>query len=360
MRTSRLRHLLVALTLVLAALTSSCGDDGPSNVERNTDCIGADGGSVAVTDTSSFLYGVSFHVLPNTWEQCWSVYLSYHSTFSTPNFPDGIEGYEGWLTGSMELAIGRESGHDWIDAPDTLGFELTFPRRDMTEESGEKLMAFRFDEQVDLYRLAVPMRMDDQSLTVQGHHYQQLWTWGKVDLEEIDFETYLQPAMEELHGVGAWLEIEAELQRLEEQALADQQAFTCEALAIARTAFATVGEAAADNVRSIQDSLEGRCGVCDATTAHFYDELSDYLRLKMQYYVADLFLGNSRNVLIKIYGLLLCGYLQYSMWQLDCDYECFCDHVSGSFYGQLARYAACLLMVDLIDWAQTSGFIECS
>lgn len=359
MRTRPLRPLLAVMTIALAGMISSCSDDGPGGIEPDPDCIGPAGGSVAVTDTSSALYGVTFAVQPDTWEQCWSVYLLYQSTFSTPNFPAGIEGYEGWLTGSVQMAIGREARLDWIEAPDDLEFELVFPRRDLIEEPGEKLMAFRYDGQAGLYRLAVPSHQDEQTFTVEGRHYQQLWTWGKIDLDEIDFDTYLDPVMQELHGEGAWLEIEAELQRLEDEALAERQAFTCEALAIARHTFATHGEIAAANVRAIQYALPSRCGTCDATTAHFYDELRDYLRLKLQYYVVDAFLGNSRNVLVEIYAALLCGYLQYSLWQLDCDYECFVDHIPRSFYFQLARYATCLLMVDLIDAAMTSGYIDC-
>jgi hypothetical protein len=359
MRSSQTRSLLMILLLGVSAYLCSCSEDGPSDVDEPTDCIGNEGGSVAVADTSDFLYGVSFSVAPGDWQECWFVYLWYVSTFSTPNFPDGIEGYEGWLTGSVELEIGRGVENQWVEAPDSLDFEMTFPRRGLTEELGEKLMAFRFDEEAGIYRLAVPVRLDDQSLTVRGHHTRQLWTWGKVYLDEVDFDTYLAPAMAELHGEGAWLEIQAELERLQEEALAGQHAITCEALDIARGALLAAGEVAADNVREIQDALHGACGTCDATTEVFYDELSEYLKLQVGYYITDLFLGESRNILIKIYGFIMCSYMQYCIEQLDCDFECFAGAVNVDFYIQLGLYYACTVMVELIDWAMISGFIDC-
>jgi len=278
MRTANLRYPVLFLMFVAIAFLCSCGEDGPDGPEPDPDCIGPAGGTIAVTDTTSYLDGVSFSVAPGAWQQCWSVYMYYHSTFSTPNFPDGLEGYEGWLTGSVELEIGRGIEAEWIEAPENLEFELTFPLRGLTAEPGEKIMAFRYDEAAGLYRLAVPMRLDEERLTVKGHHYRQLWTWGKVDLADVDFDTYLAPVMEELHGAGGWLEIQAELDRLQAEALAGHRAMTCEALRIVRGSLAAAGEAAADNVRAIQDGLGGRCGTCDATTREFYDELSEYLK----------------------------------------------------------------------------------
>lgn len=359
MRNLRSRSLLLVLALGASALLVSCGDDGPSDVEPDTDCIGSAGGTVAVTDTTDLLHGVSFHVEPGAWQDCWYVYLYYVSTFSTPNFPDGIEGYEGWLTGSVELEIGHGVQNQWVDAPDGLEFELTFPRRGLTEGPGEKLMAFRYDDEAGLYRLAVPVRTDESSLTVKGRHHRQLWTWGKVDLGEVDFDTYLAPAMAELHGAGAWLEIQAELQRLQDEALASQHAFTCEALQIGRGALLAAGEAAAENVRLIQDSLHGRCGNCDATTAGFYDELEEYLKLQGEYWLTDMFLGSSRNTLVKIYGLFMCGYLQFKMYELGCNFECFAEAMQVDFYVQLGLCGACQVAVELIDWAIASGYIDC-
>jgi len=76
-------------------------------------------------------------------------------------------------------------------------------------------------------------------------------------------------------------------------------------------------------------------------------------------YIADFFLGGSRNLLVKIYGFIMCGYMQYCIEQLDCDFECFADAVDVDFYVQLGLYFASTVMVELIDWAQISGYIDC-
>lgn len=356
------RSLAGSLTLVLAlglsAFLCSCGDDGPADVPDDGGCIGHAGGTIAVTDTLDLLAGVSFHVPAGAWNDCWSVVMLYHSTFSTPNFPDGLEGYEGWLTGGIELEIGRADGGEWTQAPDSLDFELTLPLRDMTVGAGEKIVAFRYDAAAGLYRLVLPVRQDATSFTVRGHHTRQLWTWGKIDIEEIDFETYLAPVMEEFHGVGGWLEIRAELERLQAEAVAEQNAITCATLQIVRAAFVGAREAAADNVRAIQGSL-GRCGTCDALTSEFYEDLGEYIKLQVGSYLVDLFFGDSRSILLRLYSIIMCTYMDYCVDQLPCDFECFADAVGLDFYLNLAFYYASEMAIELIDWAIISGYVDC-
>lgn len=359
MRRPKARILTLVLSLGLGALLGSCGDDGPADVPDDGDCIGRAGGTIAVTDTLDALAGVSFHVPAGTWDDCWSVVMLYQSTFSTPNFPDGLEGYEGWLTGGIDLEIGRQDGGEWTQAPDSLDFELTLPLRDLTTQLGEKIVAFRYDEAAGLYRLVLPVRQDEHSITVRGHHTRQLWTWGKIDLGEIDFETYLTPVMEELHGVGGWLEIRAELERLQAQAVADQNAITCTALQIARAAFVGARDAAADNVRAIQDGLSSRCGTCDALSSVFYEDLGEYIKLQVGSYLVDLFFGESRSLLLKLYSVIMCTYLDYCADQLPCDYECFAEAVDLDFFINLSMYYASEVAVELIDWAIISGYVDC-
>lgn len=349
----------MSLALGLSALLCSCGGDDPAEVPSDGDCIGHAGGTTAVTDTLDALAGVSFHVPAGAWDDCWSVVMLYHSTFSTPNFPDGLEGYDSWLTGGIELLIGRQDGGEWTQAPDSLDFELTLPLRGLTAAPGEKIVAFRYDEAAGLYRLVLPVRQDATSITVRGHHTRQLWTWGKIDIEEIDFETYLTPVMEELHGVGGWLEIRAELERLQAEAVAQQNAITCATLQIVRAAFVGAREEAAANVRAIQNGL-GRCGTCDALTASFYEDLGEYIKLQVGSYLVDLYFGESRNFLMKLYSVVMCTYLQYCIDQLPCDYECFARSVDLDFYLNLAFYYVSELVVELIDWSMVSGYIDCA
>ena len=354
------RYPVIALALMFSLALCSCGDDDPSGPPPDLKCIGPAGGRIAVSDTNDSLHGVSLAVEPGAWEECWSVIFGYNWTFSTPNFPDGLAGYEGMLTGSLELTIGRQvTWEQWEDAPDSLDMQLSFPLRDMTVGPGEKLTAFRYDEPAGLYRLVFPERQDDQELTISTHDHKSLWTWGKVDLGEVDFDTYLLPVMEDLHGEGVWLEIEAKLDSLRQAAIAGEIEATCATLEIVRGSLAAGRDASADIVRAIQDEQAAGCGLCDATTPEFYEELAEYCQLKVEEILTDLFLGSSNNFFIRLYGFIMTEYKRYCIEQLDCDFECFADAVDAGFYYNLAIYHVSSLMVELIDWAMTGGYIDC-
>jgi len=354
------RFSMLILALVCSAILCSCDDEDPSGIQPDPDCIGPAGGQVAETDTNDSLHGVSLTVQPGAWQECWSVYFGYNWTFSTPDFPDGLAGYAGMFTGSLELEIGRQETHThWIDAPDSLDMELSFPLRDMTVEPGERLTAFRYDEAAGIYRLQFPDRADSVQMTVATHRCKPLWTWGKVDLMEVDFDTYLAPVMHELHGEGTWLEIAAQLDSLRLAAIEGEREATCYALSIVRGSLAAARDAAADNVRLVQDALQGECGVCDATTGEFYEGLRDYLRLKLEVVFLDLFFGNMNSFFLKLYGLIMVEYKLYLIRQLACDYECFAFEVDPAFYYHLANYYVCTLIVSLVDYAMTSGYIDC-
>jgi hypothetical protein len=354
------KHSHIALAVMLCLALCSCGDDDPSNPPPDANCIGSAGGHIAVSDTNKPLYGVSLTVEPDDWQKCWSVYFNSNSTFTTPNFDDGLAGYDGMLTGSLELTIGRQvTWEQWEDAPTSLEFQLTFPLRKLTLDPGEKLTAFRYDEPAGLYRLVFPEEQDDQQLTISTDDYKSLWTWGKVDLAEVDFDTYLAPVMEDLHGEGVWLEIEAKLDSLRQAAIANQIQATCVSLEIVRSSLAAGRDASADIVRAIQDANAPHCGLCDATTPEFYEELSEYCQLKVEEILTDLFLGSVKNPFIRLYGFIMTEYKRDCIEQLDCDFECFAGAMEADFYYNLAIFHVSNLMVDLIDWSMDGGYINC-
>ena len=347
--------------LLIGMMCGCSGDDDPVDVLSDPDCIGPGGGVVEETDPEHSLYGVRVEVAQDAWQECWSVYMWYQWTFSTPNFPDGLHGYEGMLSGSVDLQVGRQVTHEqWIDAPDSLDMEISFPLRDLTTEVGEKLAAFRYDSDLGLYRLAFPDRLDAERMTITTHRRDSLWTWGKVELGEVDFDTYLKPVMEDLHGAGAWLEVQAELDRLHDEIVAQQLAMTCEALDIVQGSFAAARDAAADNLREFQDSLGGACGTCDVTTSLFYEELVDYAQLSVQAYIAKLFLiDNSPHFLVTIYGYIMVGFINGAIAQLDCDYPCFAEETTLEFYVNLAYYYVSAAFVEIIEIAKRPGAFDC-
>ena len=360
MNSQHYRYPALALALMLILAICSCSDDDPNGPEPDPNCIGSTGGHIAVSDTNDPHYGVSLTAEPGDWDKCYSVYFGYNWTFSTPNFPDGLAGYEGMLTGSLELTIGRQvTWEQWEDAPADLEFQLSFPLRKLTVGPGEKLTAFRYDEPAGIYRLVFPEEQDDQQLTISTDDYKSLWTWGKVDLVEVDFDTYLAPVMEDLHGEGVWLEIAAKLDSLRQAAIANEIQATCASLEIVRGSLAAGRDASADIVRAIQDANASHCGLCDATTPEFYEELREYCQLKVEAILTDLFLGDSNSLFLRLYGFIMVEYKRYCIEQLDCDFECFADAMEADFYYNLAIFHVANLMVDLIDWSMDGGYINC-
>lgn len=354
------KYPALALSLLLLLAIVSCGDDDPVTPIPDPDCIGSAGGSTTETDTSAGLYGVTLTVEPGDWDKCWSVLFRYKSTFSTPNFPDGLAGYEGVLTGSLDLTIDRQvTMEQREDAPGTLPMKLTFPMRKMTVGPAERVTAFRFDESAGIYRLVFPEEQDDQEFTISMDDYQSRWTWGKVDLGEVDFDTYLAPVMENMHGAGAWLEIQAKLDSLRLAAIEGEIEANCSSLEIVRSALVGGRETAGDIVRDIQNESVSHCGLCDATTSEFYEELVEFCELKIDIIMIDLFFGQSNNLFIQLYGFLMTMYPQRCIDQLDCDFECFHEAVDAEFYTNLATYYVSCLMVDVIDWAMDGGYIDC-
>ncbi len=354
-----LRAAGIAVAAIVLALCS-CSDDGPDGPPPDPDCIGPSGGQAAVTDTNSAFDGVALTVDPGAWDQCWTVVFQPYSPFATPDFPDGLTGYANFLTGSVRLSIGRQvTWEQWEEAPSPLPMHLTFPVGALTVEPGEKLVAFRYDEAAGKYRLVFPDRVDDGQLTVSTGDHASLWTWGKVDLGEVDFDAYLAPAMEELHGAGVWSAVEAKLDSLRQATSGGAITANCTTLDAVRSALVIAHAGAGATLRAIQNSLSGDCGLCDATSPAFSAELAAYFRLKVAEILTDLFTSGSRNPYVRLYGCIMTGYQQHGIAELDCDFPCLSDSVGADYYYNLAIYHVAAAMVELIDWAMAGGFINC-
>jgi hypothetical protein len=355
-------RLLAVAALAGALAFAGCGEDKGPIIED--DCpygIGPAGGVVEVTDPSSDLYGVKIEVEPGAWNACYSVFMGYHSTFTTPNFPDGLEGYASWLTGSLAMEIEEPgSGGTPVAAPDSLEMRITFPIRDLVCDEDEILTAFRYDDAVQRWRVVLPVAMTDSTITVRACRHQPLWTWGKVSLFDADFDLYIAPALAEMHGAGQWAQAQVELRDLYASIIDHDMALNCANLNLVRTLFAGVRDGMAAELTAFQDGLGGACGICDVTTAAFYNELLEYAMLNLSnFFIELLFVDNGPNLLIKVYGFMRMCENYAQMEALDCDFECFFDAVDAEFVGNLACYYAATLVVVVIDYAIGSGWIDC-
>jgi len=361
-----MRRFLVAPALIAlaAALTlgSGCSDDESDLLPPDPECIGPEGGAVTIPYEDHPFYGASVSARPGAWDECWSVRFGYEWTFSTPDFPDGLQGYQDFMTGSLDIDMGRqETMERWVEAPESLEFGLGFSRANgYLPEVGEMVTAFRYDDDAGLWRLALPDTLDDTRLVVNTNRRDGLWTWGLIDLGEIDFDLYVVPAMQELHGSETWVQVVAELQELHESIVAGNMEINCANLFTVRSLFASVRDQAAVSLQAFQNGLGGLCGVCDVTSSAFYESVLDYARLNLQAWIYQtLFVENSPHWLVTIYGMVMVGYTHGAITNLPCDFECFLAAGTTEFYLDLAVYYVSTLVVEVINYAIWSGWIDC-
>jgi hypothetical protein len=239
--------------------------------------------------------------------------------------------------------------------------ELSFPIRGLVCSEDEILTAFSFDETAQMWRIAMPAARNDSLITVKTYCHGRLWTWGKVELHEVDFEQYLRPALEEMYGPSGYAAIAAELERVYGSVITHDMDITCADLRLVHDLFLGVKNAARADLIAAQNALGGVCGVCDVTTAHFYDELVRYVSLRIEaFFVELLFVDNGPTLLIQLWGLMrLCEVLS-EIDALGCDYPCFFDHLDSAFYTKLAVYYASTLVVWAVEYAESSGYIDCT
>jgi hypothetical protein len=362
--TKRILNATLLALVSVAVSVSGCGDDDKLNTV-DSGCpqgyIGPDGGVEAVTDPDRSLYGVQVEVAPDTWRDCWSVYLAYNSTWSTPNFPDGLEGYEGWLTGSLEFQFYKDVPYgEPFTVPDEMPMAITFPLRDLAPTEGEMLVAFRYDDEAEMWRIALPDAMTDSTITIHTSEHRQLWTWGRVLLHEVDFDLYLAPVLEELDGTDRWLDIQAQLHDLYDSMAEGGLDANCATYLRIRDFLAYLRDASAVDLVGYEQDLGGICGPCDVTSYEFFDEYFEYARLHVnQWFIDLLFVENGPNILIKVWGLIRLLQMEYAIQDLTCNYDCLYDNVASGFYGRLAEYWISVLIVELIDWAIDVGYLDC-
>ncbi|MCP4571715.1 MAG: hypothetical protein GY838_05130 [bacterium] len=359
---------MIAITLVLSAALvlplAGCGnDDEPLDpwADCGESCIGPGGGSVAIDDPDHPFYGARISVPPGAWDREWSVFMGYETTFTTPNFPDGLEGYESILTGSLDLRVtdfappGEQAA-----PPDSLYLEITFRLTDLECAPGEMFTLYRFDEAVDRWRLEFPDARTDSTITVHTYHHATQWTWGVVNVHEADWDLYLAPVMEEEHGAGDWSQVQQALQDAYDEVFDHDLGVTCTNLDFVRTVFAGIRDESQIAVVAHQDALGGACRVCDVTTGDFWNEYLDYIALNFEAWLIELFLvDNGPDLIVQIYGIIRLCETWEEIAELACDYECFWGHADSAFYSDLALYCATTMIVEAIDYAYSSGYISC-
>jgi hypothetical protein len=369
------RILGVAAALAAGAVLLSCGDTGDPefsddpcnpNYPEMVDVdgfgvIGPAGGTVAVTDPDDPLFGLEVSVPAGAWTACWEVGIVYRSIFSTEDYPDGYVPFERPMpTGSLDLTIFRWTPDTSYDAPDSMYVEISFPVAQLTRNDLELFSAFFYDDPGASWRVKFPDAIGDSLLTVRTSAWRRRWSWGRVDLAEIDFEEHLEPALADRVGTETWNEIKGTVDSVYDAAMrARWEPITCIALDFAEGLFTEFENYSRDMVVAIQSTLQ--CRDCDATTMAFYEELVEYVRLNIQYMIVEMFTDAipGRAWPLKLAGFAMMGSLLAAMDNLACDYDCLVERAPPPFYVYTAGYWFSYLVVEGIQRFRSSGFITC-
>lgn len=289
-------RIIICLAACIGLL-ASCGDGGdegspdvlPGACARvgNPDftgpgygAIGPAGGVVEDTDPSSPVAGVRLEVEPGAWSECWEVHVGYASIFSTPDYPTGYVPFERpGPSGAVEIEIGlHNSSGGFFPAPDPLPIKLSFPMGNIHPDTLDIRSAYFFDRATQAWRIVLPEGLTRERLTVSTSAHDALWSWGRVDLGEIDFDQHLKPALEAYYGAETLAAIAAAQEDLRRQAEQQRWQLTCAGLAGAEAFFAKARDNAAAAIDRIQAGLG--CGPCNPLSEKFQEEFEEYWQVK--------------------------------------------------------------------------------
>ncbi len=374
-----------AATLCAAclALLPSCGggDEGSSYVMPdacgrvgNPDftgpgygAIGPGGGVVEDTDPSSPTAGVRVEVEPGAWSECWEVQISYASIFDTPDYPHGFVPFERPSpSGAVQIEIGlHNSTGGYYHAPDPLPIKVSFPLANIHPGTLDVRSAYHFDSANGTWRVVLPDELTRERLTVATTVHRELWSWGGVDLGEVDYAQFMKPALENYYGAETLADIKAAFDAIHEQALQWKWQLSCAEFAAAQGFFTGIRDQAWAQVDSLQASLH--CGACNPLTVKFQQELDKWWAVKGWGVALDFAGIISMKEPADVLQVALTPWLKnQQQWvqclfdpvgcvidelapDTDCDYECYFSKVPFEMYVEKAVYYGC-------DWAR--GIIE--
>jgi hypothetical protein len=360
----RFAYIATAVAVAFLLFSGGCGED-PAEPEEDfcyDMCIGPQGGTTAFTDPDHPMYGTSVTVPAGAWNKPYLVYLGYETTFTTPNFPDGLEGYRGMLTGSLNIEISVPGPPDETPppAPDNLYMEITFPTRGLTTEEGQIVVAYRYDEAVKRWRIELPDAQTDSTITVHTTMHSPQWTFGILTIPEADWDLYIEPIMQESHGSDEWTQVQLELINTYRSIFDNDLSISCASLDFAYTMFSGVRDSAESEIQAHQASLGSLCRQCDVTSSLFWNEYIDYIALNIEaFFIELLFVDNGPTLLIQVYGFMrLCETLA-EIDELTCDYECFWKNADRDFYSAMSVYYVATGVMKAVEYAKSSGYINC-
>lgn len=326
---------------LLVVLALGCGTQS-SDVSA---VIGAEGGTLAVSDTRSPLFGVRVEVPAGALATSTLVTLRPGAAAdSLPGVPVGVAAF----APVIELAT---------DAPFQQAVRLVFPIRSAPLGIDKLPGGLHLDAASGSWRLVLAAAIEPQAFSVDTLE-PGTWRWGVALVETVEYQT-LKPAMEALHGTAQWAQDEADFRREVEarvESFRQTEGWTdCDGLKVVASVLAQARDATA---QSIEQTLATTCGGCSVTSAVFVDELMDYFKAKALERLGDLVIEMANmNVLLELYTRLRSAiYIHNLLEKLACDYQCLVDTPPPGFWPNVAAYSVCnIALVAIAIGASYSG-----
>lgn len=362
--------LSASFAMAIAAMTATCGSTEPKHSEdpcspnytpATGTIIGPDGGQVVMGSSQTPGDAVRLVVPAGAWAQCWEVQIEPdYSGYNTPYYPAGFlpSQYSNW--GSVSISIYRQGASgERIYAPDSMYVELSFPLVSIPADSLRVIGTYYYDNTAMDWRVRLPDARDAEFVTVRVSDWNHPWWFGRIDLQGVDFQRYMAPALENRVGTETWTRIMAVMDSIYNKAQ-PSLALNCVAANLVQSLFKGLSDNGAAGVRGIQAGLN--CGACDALSDAFWDAWSDYLMAKWSAgFGVDLFFQfvPGAEVLKVLAGETVSFLIDKAISEsFSCHFQCYFDAIPKVWYLYMAEYYVGKGAVSLIQDFKT-GYLRC-
>ncbi len=296
-----------------------CGSGGDVNLSEGLEfpstqqVIGAQGGTIEVTDPTSSLLGVRVEIPPGALAQETNITIQ-----------------DKWF--ASILPAGLTSSYPIVEfSPDTKflkDIQITFPVKYIPSgDDGRILSAFYWNSDSGKWIITQPRQILQDEVIVRTNHF-GIWRWGTVSLTEVEQDT-MEASLKDTFGDDEYnnfvINLETDFQWLT-SAIEDWENFIrCEGQNLALNFLSQMVTKSEQNLNDLVKNYESACGVCDLTGSSFPEKIEEYIKIQLAYYSYDQLLEimTRNSFLLQIAGkMALFMWHQNALQELNCDVGC--------------------------------------
>lgn len=322
MKASSLLTLVPTCALFIGL--AGCGTDEVKAV------IGPAGGTVAVTDKGSPLYGIKVEIPPGALASEANIAIRAADAKGLPALQAGLAAFEPIFELASDVRFDR-------------AVRMIFPVQSEAVRNDQVLSGFFADPTTGTWQVAVARSLEGDAFSVKTSSV-GTWRWGVMLLDRVRYET-LKPAMVAVVGATHVEAIEdaatAQFDTLVGDLKTSQDAWDdCDSIAATVAAIRSFRDLEEQDMRADMATV---CGGCDVPGEVFISDLYDYLKAKARLWLTNLLVeAASPNFLIELVLKLEAAYhFDQVLQRLSCDFECLADESPPGFWGHVGGYIVC-------------------